>query len=78
MSPIVTIVATALALAAIAANGPPPAFERGMERRGVPVADPYFIGMEWPCQRRHPWRGETCYAGLELGFDDAAGLVTGP
>jgi hypothetical protein len=75
------ILAAALAVVAIASQPtpPPPSFARGMERRGAPVVSPYFIGMEWPCQRIRPWSGETCYAGLELGFDDATGqLVTGP
>jgi hypothetical protein len=72
-SPMVWL-ATALAALAIAVqpHNPPASFERGMERRGIPIVSSTFVGMEWRCSR--PYQDETCYAGL----DDAGRLVTGP
>jgi len=68
------------------------ALSRGQPSVDQGPSGPYFIGLEWICDPGPADQGltvseavaegisldEICYAGLELGFDDAEGLVTGP
>jgi hypothetical protein len=74
---VIGLIATLVASLAITAGGiTHRPFINGMEQDGHWVVSEYFIGMEWPCRGRN--NDETCFAGLEFGFDDAEGLVTGP
>jgi hypothetical protein len=80
----ITIIATALATLAIAANGITfDPFIRGMEKEGHVVVSPEFIGLEWDCSAgggRLLRNDEICFAGLERLADGTptTELVTGP
>jgi hypothetical protein len=90
----VSVIAWVLGIAALFSQGYelPKEFVDGALTRAEPKVERYWIGIEWICSPGPADQGvtvseaiaegleldEVCYAGLEFGFDDAGGFVTGP